>query len=137
MKLSEMKVDPQKIEQGDWVDDIQEMAGLRLKVRGAGNADWRKLQSRLLSAVPRNRRVGGNLDPAEQDRIMSILLRDACLLDWDGLEDDEGKPLPYSKEQAAKLLTDPQYAKFRDAVIWAANVVADQREADTEASAKN
>lgn len=137
MKLSELKVDPQRIENGAWVDNIPEMEGLRLKVRGAFNADWRKLQSRLVAAVPRQKRARGQLDPAEQDRVMSIVLRDACLLEWDGIEGDDGQPLPYSKEKATELLTDPQYGKFREAVIWAANTVADQRESDIEEDVKN
>lgn len=137
MKLSELKVDAVKVEQGAWVDNIPELEGLRLKVRGANNKDWRKLQARLISAIPRQKRVGGQLDPAEQDRIMAIVLRDTCLLDWDGLEGDDGKPLPYTKESAEQFLTDPQYAKFREGVTWAATVVGEQRDAVLEKDAKN
>jgi hypothetical protein len=137
MKLSEHKIDVQKQEEGGWVDNIPELDGLRLKVRGANNKDWRKLFGRLVDAVPRKRRVGGRLDPADQDRITSVCLRDTCLLDWDGIEGDDNKPIPYSKDQADKYLTNPEYSKFRDGVLWAANVVAEQEVADLEEDVGN
>jgi hypothetical protein len=137
MKLSDAKIDPARLEEGAWVGNIPELTGLRLRVRGANNKDWRRIQSKLIEGVPRKKRVGGRMDPDEQDRITAILLRETCLLDWDGLEDDDGKPLPYSKEMAGKLLSDPQYAKFREGVMWAASIVAEQTEAEVEDDAKN
>lgn len=137
MKLSDAKVNVVKLEEGGWVDNIPELEGLRLKVRGAGNRQWRRLMQQLINAIPRKKRHAGVIDPAEMDRVMAIVLRDACLDDWDGLEGDDGKPLPYSKEKACELLADPAYAKFRDGVTWAANAVAEQEAADTDSDAKN
>ena len=55
-----------------------------------------------------------------------------------GLVDrDDGQPIPYNKDDAAKILNDPQYRKIRDGVLWAANVVADQQAAELEEDAKN
>lgn len=137
MKITELAVDADRAENGAWVDDIPEVQGLRLKVRGSNNADWRRLQARLMDAVPRKKRIGGRLDPDEQDSIISRCLINCCLLDWQGLENDDGSELPYSKQMAEKLLTDPQYRRFRDSVIWAASVVADNTETDKEEIAGN
>ena len=137
MKMSELAVDADRQENGAWVDDIPEMEGLRLKVRGSNNADWRRLQARLMDAVPRKKKIGGRLDPDEQDRIMSSCILSCCLLDWDGLEDDNGKPIPYSKEMAKKLLTEPQYRRFRDGVVWAASIVAENTVVEQEETAGN
>lgn len=135
MKLE--KIDLEKLEQGAWIGDLPEMGPLRLKTRGSNNRDWRKLQAKLIAAVPRQKRVG-SLDPDEFDRITAILLRDTALLDWDGLEDPEGNPLPYSKEQAFEFLTNPAYGrKFLVAAVQAADTVADIREEDAEQDAKN
>lgn len=135
MKLE--KIDIEKLEQGAWVGDLPEMGGLRLKTRGSNNRDWRKLQSKLIAAVPRQKRIG-SLDPDEFDRITAILLRDTALLDWEGLENVDGTPLPYSKEQAYEYLTNPEYGrKFLAAAIYAADMVAEQREEDAEQDAKN
>src|SRR5262245_40290355 len=137
MKLTEIAVDPDRVENGAWVDDIPELQGLRLKVRGNNNADWRRLQARLLDAVPRKKRMGGRVDPDEQDKIIGSCLLSTCLLDWDGLEDDDGAPIPYSKQMAQKLLNEPEYRRFRDGVIWASNVVADESETNAEETAGN
>jgi hypothetical protein len=137
VKLGEIAIDADRAEQGAWVDDIPEVEGLRLKVRGTNNADWRRLQARLLDAVPRKKRLGGRLDPDEQDRIMSSCLLNACLLDWDGLEDDDGKPIAYSKEWAQKLLNEPEYRRFRDSVVWAASVVAERLDSEAKETAGN
>jgi hypothetical protein len=137
MKMSDIKIDVAKQEEGDWVDDIPELEGVRFKVRGAQNRDWRKLNIRLINTVPRNKRAGGSLDPDEQDRILAILLRDTCLLDWDGILGEDDKPLPYSKEQAWHYLSSPEYPQFREGVLWAANEVARQKREDFEDDAKN
>lgn len=135
MKLE--KIDIEKLEQGAWVDNIPEMGQLRLKTRGSNNRDWRRLQTKLIASIPRQKRIT-TLDPDEQDRITAILLRDTALLDWDGLETPDGKPLPYSKEQAFEYLTNPEYGRrFLMAAVFAADMVAEQRQEDTEQDAKN
>lgn len=126
MKISDVKIDATKFEHGAWVDNIPEMGNLRLKVRGINNASWRRLQATMIAAVPRAKKIGGRIDPEEQDRITATCLRKACLLDWENLENDDGAPIPYSDEVAGKLLTDPATQRFRDAVSWAANTVADE-----------
>lgn len=137
MKLTDLAVDTDRAEKGAWVDDIPEMQGLRLKVRGSSNADWRRLVAKLTEAVPRKKRLGGRVDPEEQDAIISKCLLNCCLLDWAGLEDDEGKEIPFGKEMAKKLLTDPEYRRFRDSVIWAASIVGESIEVTQEEIAGN
>ena len=65
--MSDSKTDVAKVEQGAWVDKIPEMEGLRLKVRGINNKDWRKLQQRMFSAVPRKKRQNSSEKPAKED----------------------------------------------------------------------
>jgi hypothetical protein len=137
MKFSEGQIDPVRLEEGAWVENIPEMGGLRFKVRGAGNADWRKLERTLLEAVPRKRRVGGRLTIEDQDRITSTCLQNCGLLDWDGFEDDDNKPVPYSKEIAHEICFLPQNRRYRDAVLYACNVVAEEKDADKDDIVKN
>lgn len=127
MKLSDIEVDPIKIESGEWVGDIPEMPGLRLKVRGTGCAAYRKLQAQLIEAVPRNRRIGGKLSQEDQDRITTACLHRVVLLDWEGLEADDDTPQPYDKALAETYLADPRYRKFRDAVTYAASIVGESQ----------
>src|SRR5690606_9864289 len=136
MRLNDLKIDAVKFEQGDWVGDIPDMGGLRLKVRGIGNSDYRRMQSRLFEAEPRQYKVGGKLPPERQDNITAKCLLNTVLMDWEGLLDENGAPIPYSKELASDLLTKPEYKRFRDAVAWAASVVAEGIEFDQDEAGK-
>jgi hypothetical protein len=137
LKLSATKIDPAIIEEGRWVGDIPDMGNLELKVRGIGNSDFRRRQSQLVRALPRGAVVGGKIEPADQDKITGTLLLETCLIDWKNLTDDDGKDIPFSREQAADLLLKPEYARFRDAVAYAAGVVGDLTAAETADAAKN
>lgn len=137
MKLSEIKIDPKKFEQGDWVGEIPEMGELRLKVRGIGNSDFRRMQSKLTEAEPRKYRVAGRLPPERQDAITAQCLLHTVLIDWDGVQGEDGQPLPYSEELARDLLTKPEFKRFREAVAWAANVVAEDIQEGVDDAGKN
>lgn len=112
------------------------MAGIRLKVRGAHNMDYRVLEAKLTRELPRASRVDG-LSPADQDRIVGTLLLQTVLIDVQGLEDEVGAPLPYSRELGQKLLLDADFRSFRDAVAWAADIIAKRRVVDEETEVKN
>ncbi len=134
MELSEIDVDDAAFEQGEWVENIPSFGDVRLRVRGIGNADWRRLNAKLLRAIPQSKRVGGDLIPEEQDRLAIALLTETILLDWDGIT-DKGVPVVYSKEKAKELIT--QRRRFRDAVAWAANTVGQQAAVQKEADQGN
>lgn len=137
MKLSSLKVDAEKIEDGAWIGDIPEMGGLRLKVRGLQNAHFRRMQAKLLDAVPRAQRQGGRVDPDVMDRITAQCLAGTVLLDWEGLEDENGGALAYDKALAADLVTKPEFRRFREAVIYAATIVGDADAEGEKADAGN
>ncbi|APX83978.1 hypothetical protein BV511_04135 [Methylorubrum extorquens] len=137
MKLSSLKVDAAAIEDGEWIGNIPEMGDLEVRVRGLNNAKYRRLQTTLIDAVPRAKRQGGRLDPDEQDRITASCLNATVLLDWRGLEGEDGQPVPYSKDLATDLLTKPEFRRFREAVIWAASQVGEERAAADEDDAGN
>jgi hypothetical protein len=136
MKLSDRKIDLKKREEGAWVSDIPEFGELELKVRGSGNKDWARMEAKLIASVPRQRRSNG-LEPEDRLRINSTLVLKCSLLDWRGVENGTGEPLPFSEETARQYLTDPQYEAFVWACVWAANVVAEQGQAEIEDDVKN
>ena len=136
MKLSALKTNVAAIEQGRWVKDIPEMGDLEVLVRGFGNADYKRLMERKVEAVPRAQKVRG-LDAAVRDRLISECMHEAILLDWRGIDGDDGKPLSYSSEMALTLLTDPEYAPFRTAVMWAADTVSQERDLNAGDDAGN
>ncbi|GLK67006.1 hypothetical protein [Hansschlegelia plantiphila] len=129
MKLSALTIDPEKLEKGDWVGDIPELEGVRFKVRGLGNTDYKRLQNRLVLAVPRKNRRNG-LSVEDQTRIESRCILDAILLDWDGIEGEDGAPLHFSKELATDLLADPAMARLREGILYAAAIVSEREDDD-------
>ena len=135
MKISEFEIDATAIEAGAWRDAIGR-PGLRFKLRGADNIDWRRMQAKLVADLPREKQLSAASDPADDDKITAKLLLETCLLDWEGLEDDNG-PIAYSKELATKLLTEPAFRPFRNSVLATARVLANETIAEREASAKN
>lgn len=135
MKLANIKVNSQAIEQGGWVDDVgvamPELGDLRLKVRGLGNEDYQALYARLAAASPAEDLEGGRPTPAAQRRIQTQCLVETVLLDWGNLD------VPYSKERAAEILADPDFRALRAGVIYAASVVGRRAAQATEDAAKN
>lgn len=133
MKLSALKTDTTNTE-GRWVGQIPGLGDLRLKVRPAGNADHRRRLDELLRAVPRADRLRG-LAPEKQREIEAEAILDAVLFGWEGVEGDGAigaadQPLPFDRETAKVLLTDPAYQMFRDAVDWASDAVAVEAQQD-------
>jgi hypothetical protein len=70
VNLKKLRIDSNAIEQGRWIDRIPGLGDIRLKVRGLGNVDWRRLNMQLTQALPRTSRG----DPVEQARITLELL---------------------------------------------------------------
>ena len=114
MDIEDIEIDPAILEGGAWVGSIPDMPGLLLKVRGIGNHDYLKHAAELRGERP---------SPSD-DAILSACLHRTVLLDWEGIEGDDGGQIPFSSDMAEKYLTDPAYARFREAVLWAADRVA-------------
>lgn len=91
---------------GAWTQDLG--SGLKLKVARFGNKNF----NREITAAAKNRTDAfGNLE-LEDDvagEVFAQILANTVLLDWEGLEED-GEPVPYSKETAARILL--QYPEF-------------------------
>lgn len=129
MKISDLEVDQKIVEEGKWVSNIPELSGVRLKVRGSNNKDWRRLAQRLINAVPRKQRANGILDPDEADRISATILLMTGLLDWEGIEGDDDQPVAYDKKKAAQYLAGE---RFRAGVQYACDQVAQGIEEEIE-----
>jgi hypothetical protein len=124
MDIKSLKRDVAASTEGAWVGEIPEMGDLRLRVRGWNSPIVSNLHSQKTLAVPRDkRRMNGAPIPSETARIVSEVLHEVVLLDWDGLTND-GKPVKFNADLALKWLTDPDYHEFADAVFLASQVVA-------------
>lgn len=124
---------------GQWVDDIDDNPGVRLKVR---SSNYKPFQNE----IDRLRRKAGKTG------IKAAPLGEAIakhlLIDWDFSEgagpivlEQDGKIVEYREDIAlAVLMADDDYGigtKFRDAVWGAANTVADNLLSTAEEAAGN
>jgi hypothetical protein len=99
--------DPKKTTEGVWFD-----LGGKAKVKVAR---WGKSNSKFLHALfdagKEHPGVFERTDPeaiAVQDKILREVSAETVLLDWEGL-DWKGEPLPYSRENAIKVLALPEF----------------------------
>jgi hypothetical protein len=135
LKLSSLKADLQKEEEGDWVD-APDLPGVRLKVRSLEYKQYRI--ARDIKVQHLMRKYGRKpIPPDVQTKEYGKLYADHILLDWEGLAEDDGKPVAFTKELALELLRDPEFRKLTSAVEWAASQVAETEQEFLEASAKN
>jgi hypothetical protein len=144
MSLAKLRAEQGRVVHGAWVNGDTHGLGddVRLRVRGRWNPDFRALHAKLQGAVPARKKVrtefGLEVTPAESDRILTECLIETALLDWEGIrETDDGEVIPYSKEKARELLTDPMLTPFRDAVLIATMQVAKEGKETFEADEKN
>lgn len=137
MKLSALKVNSARAEQGAWVGDIRDMPGVRFKVRGFNNKDDKKVQERELEKIPKRRRLRGNISDAEQRILLNERLKQGLVLDWEGLVGDDDQPIPFASEMLTTFLEDPDYDKLRDAMIFCCGIVAEDEDDASENDRKN
>jgi hypothetical protein len=133
VKLSAIKSDPELEREGVWQD--YEL-GIRVKVARMGNQAFdecvRKLSEPHLSGFRRNK-----LPSEVLERITKQAVARHILLGWEGIDGEDGKPLPYSEETALEILNDPALADFYKFVLLAANEAELFRRKDMEEAAGN
>lgn len=118
---------PADLNEGEWIDDIPDMEGVRFKVRSTNFKPFRTATAGLA------RRSGKKLNTDAGLMNFNVAtgkpLAEHILLDWDGLTEG-GEPLPFTREKALAILTaDDDHgigARFRRGVEWAGDQVADR-----------
>mgnify|MGYP000126711254 CR=1 FL=1 len=138
MKISSLKRDSAKAEEGQWIDKLPGMGDLRLKVRGLSSFAFVRCHGAKQRAIPLSERAqDGSIKDELSYQLYGEALADAILLDWDGIEADDGNSIAFDRKMAETWLTDPDYSHFADAVHNAAQRVDNQTQAKTEEVAKN
>jgi hypothetical protein len=116
--------------EGAWVELGD---GASVKVARLGN----KLNADLIKKLIKPHKVALRNDRLPDDVMEKITIEamaTTLLLDWKGIEDD-GKPVPYTKENAVRLLT--EYKDFRDQISAFSNELAIFQTSSEAAAIKN
>jgi len=136
MDLGKQKTDPEAERNGTWVPvDLE----TEILVARLGN------RYNLAVAVAITEAVGSSATPGERKafisseqgtKVVTEQLAEHVLLDWRGMKED-GEELPYSKEAAVRVLSDPKLHDFRDFVVRVASDATTFYESAIQAAAGN
>lgn len=107
LSLADFKTDEKAEVEGVW---IPYNSGLEVKVARFGN---KKMQKHLRKQNTGHRTYGKNLDDVSDEEVIE-LIADFILLDWKNLKDEDGKNLPYSRENAIRAL---KIKDFREEIL--------------------
>lgn len=122
-------------EGGAWVM-VNELYGLRIKVRRLRSEAAIKAYERITRELfgEMKLRKPEDLDTSQSLTILKRQLAESVLIDWEGVFDENGEEVPYSKEAALAMM---EMKDFREFVYQAANERDTFREKADEEGEKN
>lgn len=114
--LNFIRTDPDRSESGIWVDFDQ---GIRLRIARLGNTKYESFlrEKQAETLVTRGRRRRQKLDLDQGSDILKEAVARFVLVDWQNIDDGDGKPIPYSWEKALEFFKDPSLDEFYKFVI--------------------
>lgn len=128
-RLKRLATDTSKASEGQWVEfcpaQDDDDTALELKIARIGNPTYQRRLQELVRPHRRKVRMGFDED---LEAHVKVAVAECCLVGWRGLEDDDGKPIAYSKEKSVEILTDAAYSDVLDFVMDVANDAAVYRE---------
>ena len=130
MELKDFKTDKGKEKDGVW-EDLGD--GCSVLVARYGNRAMINAYRRY-PRILRQRLESGQVDDDKSATILSKVMADTILLDWDGLKED-GKEIVYSKEECVRILT--EYPDVRDMIFEIANEAARYHDEGVSKTTKN
>lgn len=117
MRLGVLERDVTKATQGTWVDLGDDF---KVKVTRIGSPAYNDILDKELSQHRKNSNRSGRPIPGDiVDAAINKAFLATVLLDWQGLEDDNGTPIAFSREKALELFSDKRFAALRDIIISA------------------
>lgn len=124
-------VDAKKEQEGVWRDDIG--GDIKIKIARIGNPNYQKRFQALTK--PHRRALRSNrLSDDIAEKLLIQCLAETIVLDWENVE-EKGKKIPYSLENAIKLLTD--YPELRSTINDIANELEGYQAEEEEDAVEN
>lgn len=129
MKLDDVKANVKAENEGDWVNSPN-WPDVWCKVRSIRNPDYRRAEQ--IQRSKWRRKFGDMAVPIEQtDQAVAKMMVDHILLDLSGIDEFP----EYDKQIGMEIFTNPELRPLADFIAWAAQVVGEQE--DTETDSKN
>ena len=94
-----------RLEQNGIELNLGEVGRFTIARAGGSNQNFAKAFKRLTQPY-RRAIASGSLDDKTSQEILIAAHVEATILGWEGVTDESGNPLPFSKENAKKLFTD-------------------------------
>ena len=129
--LKDFMVDAKKEVEGVWVEIGD---GLKMLIAGADNPEYRKYRDKILKPLIRKVR-SKRLTNDDLEDLTKRAMAKHILLGWENLDDDAGKPIPYSHEKALSILRESR--ELFNIVVGYADDQAMFREESNEEAEKN
>lgn len=129
MDISKLKTDSNLEEEGVLVP----LGDAKIKVARMGNKRYQAAFNRRMTPHKNAARAGIVADEVVEQILIEVIA-ETVLLDWEGIKED-GVPLPYSRENAIRVLT--EIRAFRDIVVSIADRMETFRRESVENSEKN
>ena len=121
LKLSSMKVDLDKEREGDWEPAFDIDPAIKWYVRSTNYAPFKSARDAV--NIRLSRKHGSSVPEDVQAEEFGKLAVQHLLLGWEGLAEDDETEIPYSKEKAQEILTDPAYRLVRGSIYMTASRV--------------
>lgn len=118
-KLSAARGDDVKAAEGVWVEHE---LGFRFLVRRMPNEQYVKLRRKLMKPMVRKLRT--TIDLEATDLVTKEAVARTVLANWEKIEDDEGKPIPFSAEKALEVFQNPAYEDIYNFIVAEAQDLA-------------
>lgn len=118
MKLSQLR--SEFVDEGTMVD-LPDWPGVRVSVRASDHPEY---QNALTVGFERKRRA--SKDPNVRAEIVNRAIAKHLLFGWEGITDDDDKPIEFDRATVVEWAKDRAYRRFFDAVLGAANVLANE-----------
>jgi hypothetical protein len=127
VKITSLRIDPDRASKGVWFDWDH---GVRFLIARIGNPNFDERLRELIEAD----QAAGKSAPEAQEAATIQAVAETLLLGWEGLDDDNGKPLKWTAKRSHELLADPALQDIYKFVVLKASETARFRaEADAEA----
>lgn len=123
-KLKAIRTDLDKIEDGVWVDYIDDV---KLCIASVNSKAYREHKDRLLRPHLRQLRA----KEIQADQILEIIkpaVAHHILKGWKNIQNDQGAEIPYAPETALEFFRDPEMGDFYGFVLEVAGEVNNYRQ---------